>query len=697
MGRPPPLRLLLILAALLPPPGARRAPPGGPPCAATRQAACGAGCGPVPWLCDGERQCPNGTDEMCDAPCGGDPHAWQCDDGRCVSSSWRCDGAADCPDGSDEQDCVCGAKKLQCPGTHHCIPHWELCDRHQDCEDGWDEEGCPLQPCLPGQWQCRNRVCIAAEWKCNGVDDCGDSSDEDVCAPCPAGMVRCDEGKCILESLMCNDEDDCLDGTDEPSTCGRSCFVRNGGCAETCADTHWGVQCSCGAGWVLQSDGQSCADVDECSLEYSPCSQLCRNTPGSFSCSCLQGYTLRHGTICEVADNSTQLLVAVGEDLALLDVRTQAYRPLLSTETEPRALVYDLLRETYYWLTEEGELCAHHPGKGARLLYADAGEVNSISVDWFTGQLYWASSHPAAICAGLGDGRGYVRVLGKDVAPEQLTVYPAARSLYWVNRGQRGRTVIAAAGMDGSNRRELTVVSMEEPVGLSLDYVAGRLYWISEYKESIETLRVDGSGRHSFPSVLRSHTEPLGLAVFESRFFWADWHRAGVRQQGLSPGARRAAAGPRLGFHGAARAAAASAGYRCLLLRVCAATSASCPLCTPGAISVPVQRASTSCPRGSVQSCPSPTPQGKPSPWCRWAPGHAADECSSGGSPSSCRTWTGRGRCSTGRMTAGRCCASWGTPGGEKPSRPGCQSALPVWTSARGACTGWRVTGGTSG
>ncbi|XP_010075590.1 PREDICTED: low-density lipoprotein receptor-related protein 2-like, partial [Pterocles gutturalis] len=504
--------------------------PASPTCAASHQAACGVACIPVPWLCDGEQQCPDGTDEQCDVACGGDPHIWQCDDGQCVSRSWRCDGVADCLDGSDEQDCVCGAKKVQCPGTHHCIPHWELCDRHQDCEDGWDEEGCPQQPCLPGQWQCRNRVCIMAEWKCNGVDDCGDSSDEDVCAPCPPGMVRCDEGKCILESLMCNDEDDCLDGTDEPSTCGRSCFVRNGGCAETCTDTHWGVQCSCGAGWVLQADGQSCADVDECSLEYSPCSQLCSNTPGAFSCSCLQGYTLRHGTTCEVAgdipltlaDNATQILVAVGQDLALLDVRTQTYRPLLSSETEPRALVYDLLRETYYWLTEEGELRVHLPGKGTRPLYADAGEVNSISIDWFTGQLYWASSHPAAICAGLSDGRGYVTVLGKDLAPEQLTVHPAARSLYWVNRGQRGRTVIAAAGMDGSDRRELTVVSMEEPVGLSLDHVAGRLYWISEYKESIETLRVDGSGRHSFPAVLRSHTEPLGLAVFESRFFWTD-------------------------------------------------------------------------------------------------------------------------------------------------------------------------------
>ncbi|KAJ7402336.1 low-density lipoprotein receptor-related protein 1B-like protein [Pitangus sulphuratus] len=454
MGRPPPpLRLLLALLSILL-----------PPLLPLAGSAAGAGI------------------RRAHVACGGDPHVWQCDDGRCVSSSWRCDGAADCLDGSDEQDCVCGTKKVQCPGTHHCIPHWELCDQHQDCEDGWDEEGCPQQPCLPGQWQCRNRVCIMAEWKCNGIDDCGDSSDEDVCATCPPGMVRCDEGKCILESLMCNEENDCLDGTDEPNTC----------------------------------------DVDECSLEYSPCSQLCSNTPGTYSCACLQGYTLRHGTACEVTDNATQILVAVGQDLALLDVRTQAYRPQLSTQTEPRALVYDQLRETYYWLTEDGEIHVHPLGKGTQSLYADAREVNSISLDWFTGQLYWASSHPPAIYAGLGDGRGYVTVLGKDIVPEQLTVHPAARSLYWVNRGQRGRTVIAAAGMDGSNKRELTVVPMEEPVGLSLDHVAGRLYWISEYKESIETLRVDGSGRHSFHTVLRRHTEPLGLAVFESRFFWTD-------------------------------------------------------------------------------------------------------------------------------------------------------------------------------
>uniref|UniRef100_A0A8B9F8M7 Low-density lipoprotein receptor-related protein 8-like protein n=1 Tax=Amazona collaria TaxID=241587 RepID=A0A8B9F8M7_9PSIT len=47
--------------------------------------------------------------------CGGDPHVWQCDDGRCVSSSWRCDGIADCMDGSDD-----AALFPQCVGQRRC-------------------------------------------------------------------------------------------------------------------------------------------------------------------------------------------------------------------------------------------------------------------------------------------------------------------------------------------------------------------------------------------------------------------------------------------------------------------------------------------------------------------------------------------------------------------------------------------------
>lgn len=52
-----------------------------------------------------------------------------------------------------------------------------------------------------------------------------------------------------------------------------------------------------------------------------------------------------------------------------------------------------------------------------------------------------------------------------------------------MNRGRKGQVLIEAAGMDGSDRHRLAVVTTEEPVGLTLDYITNRLYWISDYKE----------------------------------------------------------------------------------------------------------------------------------------------------------------------------------------------------------------------
>jgi hypothetical protein len=34
-------------------------------CNRTRQVACGEKCIPVAWLCNGEQECPDGTDELC--------------------------------------------------------------------------------------------------------------------------------------------------------------------------------------------------------------------------------------------------------------------------------------------------------------------------------------------------------------------------------------------------------------------------------------------------------------------------------------------------------------------------------------------------------------------------------------------------------------------------------------------------------
>lgn len=78
--------------------------------------------------------------------------------------------------------------------------------------------------CKAGYFRCRNSRCINTSLVCNGLDNCGDSSDEVNCACSEDIHFRCiADGKCIPKAFQCDADSDCVDASDEfncpPTNC----------------------------------------------------------------------------------------------------------------------------------------------------------------------------------------------------------------------------------------------------------------------------------------------------------------------------------------------------------------------------------------------------------------------------------------------------------------------------------------------
>ncbi|XP_042746630.1 basement membrane-specific heparan sulfate proteoglycan core protein isoform X4 [Lagopus leucura] len=124
-------------------------------------------------------------------PHGCRPAETPCADGRCVPRDYLCDGERDCTDGSDEEGCgtpsPCEPNEFKCRNGHCALKLWR-CDGDNDCGDGSDETGCPTKvpgmPCRPDQFSCVvSGACIPASYHCDEEPDCPDRSDEVGCMP----------------------------------------------------------------------------------------------------------------------------------------------------------------------------------------------------------------------------------------------------------------------------------------------------------------------------------------------------------------------------------------------------------------------------------------------------------------------------------------------------------------------------------
>ncbi|CAP35517.1 Protein CBG17987 [Caenorhabditis briggsae] len=217
----------------------------------------------------------------------------------CIPLAAVRDCTPDCPNMSDEW---CGQGTILCDagvGQHRC----GKCVRPQDmvnlCLDRKWQHLCAYQ----GTYKCAKTMnCVFAKWLMDGKDDCGDSSDEDVCARglvscagsepttttvlepvtstekpkekkkkiilkdrCELGEFRCLDGECLDVSRVLDGHEDCSDASDE-----------------NYCEMHDGV----------------CNTAARCSFQ---------RDVGAFGCGCPKGFVRNPTGICEIEENRMKI------------------------------------------------------------------------------------------------------------------------------------------------------------------------------------------------------------------------------------------------------------------------------------------------------------------------------------------------------------------------------------------------------
>ncbi|KAG2470136.1 SORL protein, partial [Polypterus senegalus] len=239
-------------------------------------------CIPLSFKCDHEDDCGDNSDEEhCVSNHTCLSRSFQCQTGHCIPSRWVCDGDDDCQDGSDEDAKQCDPlctryMDFVCKNRRRCLFQSMVCDGVKHCEDGSDEDpnfaGCSTTPefrtCDSQSFQCLSGLCISMEWKCDGMDDCGDYSDEANCeSPTEAPtcslyfQFECQNKRCIPAWWKCDGENDCGDLSDEVN-CGDSKEVpQTTATTATCPPNHF--KCNSGTciinSWVCDRYND-CAD-----------------------------------------------------------------------------------------------------------------------------------------------------------------------------------------------------------------------------------------------------------------------------------------------------------------------------------------------------------------------------------------------------------------------------------------------------
>lgn len=276
--------------------------------------------------------------------------------------------------------------------------------------------------------------------------------------------------------------------------------------------------------------------INVCKINRADCSHLCLRNSWGYSCSCPTGLPLMSDKKTCQPNMTTFLLFASKQSIrriSLEDPSTNTsfldtYLPI-SEVNNAVAIDYDFGNQYIYFsdVSLQSIRKANFNGNSVvNIVNNNLITPDGLAFDWVAKNLYFSDTgrNVIEVCRDDGSSRRIVIDLDLD-EPRALAVYPRKGLLFWTDWGDLPK--IEKSYLDGSSRNLLISRDLGWPNGITIDYEMDLIYWVDAQLDRIECSDLNGDLRRV---IIQKINHPFGLTIYGEHLYWTDWHKKAIER-----------------------------------------------------------------------------------------------------------------------------------------------------------------------